>query len=259
MDKIKNKILILSGKGGVGKSTLTTSLALTLVSEGYRVGVLDIDLTGPSLPLMFGLQEQKIHQNEDGWIPVYTDDTKSLGVVSLGFLLGSDREAVIWRGPKKNAMITQFVNEIYWGELDFLLIDTPPGTSDEHISIVGLLKAQLTGGILITTPQAISLIDVAREYSFCQKTGVPVLGLVENMSGFVCEFCSECTDLLSSGGGETFAKEKGIQFLGRLPIDPKLTSLIEGSAYPVKFKESILFGKYKEIIAQVLAFPSIAK
>lgn len=145
---------------GVGKSTVTTQLALSLAAKGKRVGVLDIDLTGPSLPEMFGISKEQIHQSSKGWIPVYTDHTKTLGVVSVGFLLGNKDDPVIWRGPKKSAMIKQFVQDINWGPLDYLLIDTPPGTSDEHISIVGHLKEfKVDGAVLVTTPQAVSLSD----------------------------------------------------------------------------------------------------
>ena len=249
---IKNRILILSGKGGVGKSTVTTSLATTLVALGYRVGVLDIDLTGPSLPTIFNMKDSKIHQSPSGWIPCYVDDEQKLGVVSLGFLLPSDDNPVLWRGPKKNAMIEQFVNDIYWGDLDFLLIDTPPGTSDEHISIAGLLKGQIKGAVLVTTPQSVSLIDVRREYSFCKKLEIPVLGLVENMSGFVCEHCQECTNIFSQGGGQQFSMDNEIDFLGMVPIDPQFTKLIDEGEFYVKFKESSLFPIYSKIADLIL-------
>jgi Mrp family chromosome partitioning ATPase len=155
MINAKHIILVLSGKGGVGKSTVTTELALTWGSLGYKVGVLDIDLTGPSLPRMFGLA-QDICQSPNGWIPVYTDDSQRIGVVSIAFLLKNKDDAVIWRGPKKNAMIKQFVHDVAWGELDILLIDTPPGTSDEHISIVEFLNAYNPKCIIVTTPQVYS-------------------------------------------------------------------------------------------------------
>ena len=249
---IKNRILILSGKGGVGKSTVTTSLATTLVNMGYRVGILDIDLTGPSLPTIFNMKDHKIHQSEAGWIPCYVDDDQKLGIVSLGFLLPSDDNPVLWRGPKKNAMIEQFVNDIYWGDLDFLLIDTPPGTSDEHISIAGFLRGQIKGAILVTTPQSVSLIDVRREYSFCKKLEIPVLGLVENMSGFVCEHCRECTNIFSQGGGEQFSKDNNIDFLGMVPIDPMFTQLIDNGEFYANFKDSGLYAPYSQIADLVL-------
>lgn len=149
-------------------------------------------------------------------------------------------------------MIEQFVNDIYWGDLDFLLIDTPPGTSDEHISIAGLLKGQIKGAVLVTTPQSVSLIDVRREYSFCQKLEIPVLGLVENMSGFVCEHCQECTNIFSQGGGEQFSKDNKIDFLGMVPIDPLFTKLIDEGKFYSKFKDSSLYIHYSQIAGLIL-------
>ncbi|KAJ3255979.1 Nucleotide-binding protein 2 [Boothiomyces macroporosus] len=249
MEGIKHIVLVLSGKGGVGKSTVTTQLALSLVDSGHKVGVLDIDLTGPSLPEMFGIQNSQIHQSSAGWIPVYTDSTQNLGVVSLGFLLTNKDDPVIWRGPKKNSMIKQFVNDIAWGELDYLLIDTPPGTSDEHISIAGYLKEhEPDGAVIVTTPQGISLIDVRREINFCKKVGIPILGLVENMSGFICPHCEECTALFSTGGGEQLANDLGIEFYGRVPIDPSLTSLMEKEKFSDSFRKSNLYSKFQDIV-----------
>lgn len=173
MQDVSNIILVLSGKGGVGKSSVTAQLALTLTSLNKRVGILDIDLTGPSIPRLFGLESEKIHQSTSGWVPVYTDDSKSLGIISVGFLLSSPTDPVIWRGPKKNAMIKQFINDVCWGKLDYLLIDTPPGTSDEHISVMGYLRGlDVKGGVLVTTPQMVSLQDVKREINFCKKVRV---------------------------------------------------------------------------------------
>lgn len=194
LDSVKHIVLVLSGKGGVGKSSVTTQLALTLVAKGYKVGVLDIDLTGPSAPRMFGLEGRQVHQSSAGWVPVYTDATKRLCVMSIGFLLQNRSDAVVWRGPKKTAMIRQFLSDVVWGDLDYLLIDTPPGTSDEHISVAETLKqaADPDGAVLVTTPQGVATADVRKELSFCRKVGFNVLGVVENMSGFVCPHCSVC-------------------------------------------------------------------
>ncbi|KAI9092604.1 P-loop containing nucleoside triphosphate hydrolase protein [Phlyctochytrium arcticum] len=244
LSQIRHTVLILSGKGGVGKSTVTTQLALTLADQGYKVGVLDVDLTGPSLPRMFGLVDAQVHQASSGWIPVYTDESRRLGLMSLGFLMPNKDDAVVWRGPKKTAMIRQFLEDVAWGELDYLLIDTPPGTSDEHISVVETLLKRpapstsspdrpwkpITGAVVVTTPQAVSVADVRKELNFCKRTGVPVLGVVENMSGFICPHCADCTDIFSSGGGEKMAQDFGVGFLGRVPIDPTLTTLIEAPA-----------------------------
>lgn len=254
---IKHIVLVLSGKGGVGKSSVTTQLALTLSSKGHSVGVLDVDLTGPSIPRFFGVEGAKIRQALGGWLPVSIDQgakarnsnvtnepnpdkpgTGSLHVMSLGFLLGDRGDAVVWRGPKKTAMIRQFLTDVRWGALDYLLIDTPPGTSDEHISLIEtLLKeatpGQLSGAVIVTTPQAISISDVKKEINFCKKTGVHVIGVVENMAGYVCPSCAECTNVFSKGGGEVMAREFEVPFLGSVPIDPAFVALIEEGTTPV--------------------------
>ncbi|KAK9332109.1 P-loop containing nucleoside triphosphate hydrolase protein [Lipomyces starkeyi] len=228
LSQIRHIVLVLSGKGGVGKSSITTQLALSLVQLGHSVGVLDIDLTGPSLPRMFGLESKKIHQSSQGWVPVYTDASKRLCVMSIGFLLKDRGDSVVWRGPKKSAMIRQFVRDVVWGELDYLLIDTPPGTSDEHISIAEQLRdAKPDGAVLVTTPQAVATADVRKELSFCRKVGFDVLGVVENMSGFLCPHCAECSHIFSKGGGEELAKQYDVPFLGAVPIDPQFVLLIE--------------------------------
>jgi Mrp family chromosome partitioning ATPase len=190
MQSVQHKLLILSGKGGVGKSTVTSQLAFAFASDPEcQVGVLDIDVCGPSIPRMLGLTTEKVHQSSYGWSPVYVDE--NLAVMSIGFMLPGEDEAVIWRGPKKNGMIKQFLRDVDWAELDYLLVDTPPGTSDEHLSIVQYLKESgIDGAVLVTTPQEVSLQDVRKEITFCRKVGIPILGVVENMSGFVCPCCS---------------------------------------------------------------------
>ena len=183
MAGVKNKILVLSGKGGVGKSTFSSQLAFCLSLQGKQVGLLDVDICGPSIPRMLGLVGHEVHQSASGWSPVYVED--NLGVMSIGFMLPQQDDAVIWRGPRKNGLIKQFLTDVVWNDLDFLIIDTPPGTSDEHISIVQLLKeSNITGAIVVTTPQEVSMADVRKELNFCKKTGIRVLGVVENMSDF---------------------------------------------------------------------------
>ncbi|RIB24171.1 P-loop containing nucleoside triphosphate hydrolase protein [Gigaspora rosea] len=228
LGNIKHIILVLSGKGGVGKSSISTQLSLCLAKKGHKVGILDIDLTGPSIPRMFGLENRQVHQASSGWVPVFTDESQNLCCMSIGFLLQKKDDSVVWRGPKKNAMIKQFLSDVCWGELDYLIIDTPPGTSDEHISVVEYLKdANPDGAILVTTPQAVALADVRKELNFCKKVNLPILGVIENMSGFICPHCEECTNLFSTGGGEAMAHEFGVEFLGRVPIDPSLTLIVE--------------------------------
>ncbi|KAF2841317.1 cytosolic Fe-S cluster assembling factor cfd1 [Patellaria atrata CBS 101060] len=264
LDNVQNIILVLSGKGGVGKSSITTQLALTLSLQGHSVGVLDIDLTGPSIPRFFGIEGAKVRQAPGGWVPVpvheggsrsnETDSSISsktigpLSCMSLGFILSSRSDAVIWRGPKKTAMVRQFLSDVQWPPLSYLLIDTPPGTSDEHISLLEtLLKtttpSQLSGAVVVTTPQAISISDVKKELNFCKKTGVRVLGVIENMAGFVCPNCSECTNVFSKGGGEIMAREFGVPFLGSVPIDPAFVTLIEEGTRPVYPKGTMIDGE----------------
>ncbi|KAI9028675.1 NBP 2 [Hyaloraphidium curvatum] len=253
---VKHIVLILSGKGGVGKSSVTTQLALTLYHRGYRVGVLDIDLCGPSIPKMFGLERAQIRQSLAGWIPASADDGQRLSVMSIQFLLPNKDDAIVWRGPKKNAMIKQFLKDVVWGDLDFLLIDTPPGTSDEHISIAEYLKEyEPDGAVVVTTPQQVALSDVRKELTFCKTVGIPILGIVENMSGFVCPHCSECTDIFSSGGGKDLAEEFGVDFLGRVPIDPSFVASIEsadGGKWIDRYPGTALFPIYQQITDNVL-------
>jgi len=240
MHNIKHKILVLSGKGGVGKSTVTAQLAYAYAAQGKNVGILDIDICGPSIPKLLNLEGEQIHQSNTGWSPVYADE--NLAVISIGFLLSSPDEAVIWRGPKKNGLIKQFVKDVNWDELDFLIVDTPPGTSDEHLSITSLLKeANPDGAIVVTTPQEVALSDVRKEINFCNKIGLPILGVIENMSGFVCPKCKNTTQIFppSTGGAEKMAKDYDIPFLGRLPLDPQLARVCDnGKSYIQEFPDS---------------------
>lgn len=259
LENIKHIVLVLSGKGGVGKSSITTQLALTLSLQGKSVGVLDVDLTGPNIPRFFGIENEKVTQGPGGLIPVtvHQSHASSTGIsygrlscISLGFILSSRSTAVIWRGPKKTAMVRQFLTSTLWPDLDYLLIDTPPGTSDEHISLLEtLLKEtaerpeQLAGAVVVTTPQAISVSDVKKELNFCKQTGVKVIGIIENMAGFVCPHCRECTDVFSRGGGEVMALEYQVPFLGRVPVDPAFVDLIEEGKVPSYPVGTIIGGK----------------
>lgn len=262
MATVKHKILVLSGKGGVGKSTFSAQLAFALATMDLQVGLLDIDICGPSIPKMLGLEGHEIHQSNLGWSPVYVES--NLGVMSIGFMLPNPDEAVIWRGPRKNGLIKQFLKDVYWGELDFLVVDAPPGTSDEHISIVQCLDAtEIDGAIIVTTPQQVSLIDVRKEVNFCKKVGVKVLGVVENMSGlsqpitdlkflkmtdngeqrdvtewvkeYLREKAPEMLNLIASsevfdssaGGAAKMCGEMGVPFLGKVPMDPRLCKAAE--------------------------------
>jgi len=236
LSAIKHKVLVLSGKGGVGKSTFSAQLAFTLAASGRSVGLMDIDICGPSIPRMLGLVGQKVHQSASGWSPVWLNE--NLGVMSIGFMLPGEDDAVIWRGPRKIGLIKQFLTDVDWGELDYLIIDTPPGTSDEHISIVQLLKeaSGVDGAVVITTPQEVAMADVRKELNFCAKTELPVLGVVENMSGFLCPCCGTRSDIFPAAGAGPagMAASFGVPYLGALPIDPQLLAACEaGVAYAV--------------------------
>ncbi|KAI1421357.1 cytosolic Fe-S cluster assembly factor CFD1 [Xylaria sp. FL1777] len=254
LTKIKRIVLVLSGKGGVGKSSITTQLALSLSLSGHSVGVLDVDLTGPSMPRMFNIEDAKVTQAPGGWLPVpvhTASPEKGVGdlrCMSLGFLLRGRGDAVVWRGPKKTAMIRQFLSDVLWGEMDYLLIDTPPGTSDEHISLAEtLLKearpGQVAGAVVVTTPQAVATADVRKELNFCVKTSIPVLGVIENMAGFVCPNCAECTDIFGKGGGQVMANDFNVPFLGRIPIDPQFVMLIETGRKPEYPQGTVINGE----------------
>ncbi|PNI18816.1 NUBP2 isoform 1 [Pan troglodytes] len=251
---VRHIILVLSGKGGVGKSTISTELALALRHAGKKVGILDVDLCGPSIPRMLGAQGRAVHQCDRGWAPVFLDREQSISLMSVGFLLEKPDEAVVWRGPKKNALIKQFVSDVAWGELDYLVVDTPPGTSDEHMATIEALRPyQPLGALVVTTPQAVSVGDVRRELTFCRKTGLRVMGIVENMSGFTCPHCAECTSVFSRGGGEELAQLAGVPFLGSVPLDPALMrTLEEGHHFIQEFPGSPAFAALTSIAQKIL-------
>ncbi|KAF9643462.1 P-loop containing nucleoside triphosphate hydrolase protein [Thelephora ganbajun] len=235
LSKIKHIVIICSGKGGVGKSSVSVQVALSLYasSPNARVGILDVDLTGPSIPRMLGLDGHPVHQSTDGWVPVYADGGEArLACMSVAFLLKRKDDSVIWRGPKKNAMIRQFLSDVRWGELDYLIIDTPPGTSDEHISLIEHLSPvhSRLSGIVVTTPQAVALLDAMKCVSFTRTVSLPLLGVIENMSGYACPCCGEISNVFSTGGGESMAKRGSIPFLGTLPIDTELVTLLDAAA-----------------------------
>uniref|UniRef100_A0A8D1WEC5 Cytosolic Fe-S cluster assembly factor NUBP2 n=1 Tax=Sus scrofa TaxID=9823 RepID=A0A8D1WEC5_PIG len=251
---VRHIILVLSGKGGVGKSTISTELALALRHTGKKVGLLDVDLCGPSIPRMLRVQGRAVHQCDRGWLPVFVDQEQGISLMSVGFLLEKPDEAVVWRGPKKNALIKQFVSDVAWGPLDYLVVDTPPGTSDEHMAAVDALRPYgPLGALVVTTPQAVSVGDVRRELTFCRKVGLRVIGLVENMSGFVCPHCAECTHVFSRGGGEELARHTGVPFLGSVPLDPELArSLEEGRDLARGFPDSPAFPVLSSIAQRIL-------
>ena len=249
---------MLSGKGGVGKSTFTSLLAHAFATNpDSTVGIMDTDICGPSIPKMMGVEGETVHVSGTGWSPIWVMD--NLSVMSIQFLLPNRDDAVIWRGPKKNGLIKQFLKDVEWGDLDFLLVDTPPGTSDEHLSVNSFLKGSgIDGAVMVTTPQEVSLLDVRKEIDFCRKAGIRVLGLAENMSGFVCPKCSNESQIFkaSTGGGRALAEEMGIPFLGSVPLDPRIRMACDyGESYFDSFPDSpacIAFqGVVKNLAAQM--------
>ena len=250
LDKIKYKILVFSGKGGVGKSTTSANLAVALALAGKRVGLLDIDFHGPSIPKLMGMAGRRPDMDGDRILPMLFSD--NLKVVSLGMLLGGDEDAVIWRGPMKNSAIKQLIKDVEWGELDYLIVDSPPGTGDEPLSLVQIMK-QLTGAIVVTQPQQLSVDDVKRSVSFCEKMNLPVIGIIENMSGFVCPHCGEVVEIFKSGGGEELAKQKNISFLGKVPIDPVIVEASDdGKPFVYHNGESRAAKVFEKMVEQVV-------
>ncbi len=219
MGRIKFKLLVLSGKGGVGKSTVAANLAVSLALAGKSVGLLDVDIHGPSVPRLMGLEGTRPVAHDGRMAPLELGE--NLKVMSIGFLLESGRDAVIWRGPMKYGVIRQFLSDVDWGTLDCLVVDAPPGTGDEPLSVAQLV-GQPAGAILVTTPQQLSVADVRRSASFCEKLSLPVLGIVENMSGMVCPHCGKRIEVFKTGGGEGLAAELGLPLWGRVPIDPQI-------------------------------------
>ncbi|XP_023337581.1 cytosolic Fe-S cluster assembly factor nubp1 isoform X2 [Eurytemora carolleeae] len=247
---VKHKVLVLSGKGGVGKSTVTANLARCLATKpDLNIGILDIDLCGPSQPRILGCEGEGVHQSGSGWSPIFIDD--NLSVMSAGFLLPSPDAAVIWRGPKKNGLIKQLLRDVDWGGLDLLLVDTPPGTSDEHLSITQYLSASgIDGAVIVTTPQEISLQDVRKEINFCKKINLPVLGIIENMSLFTCPKCNVSSVILpsSTGGADKLTADTGVPLLGRLPLDPVVgRTCDEGTSLFSEYPNSRVAAEYRNI------------
>jgi Mrp family chromosome partitioning ATPase len=248
--RIQRKIIVVSGKGGVGKSTVVVNLVVSLAQHGSRVGLLDVDIHGPSIPTMLGLEQASPGGENGQMLPV---EAGGLKVMSLGFFLRHPDEAVIWRGPLKMTAIKQFLRDVVWGDLDFLVVDSPPGTGDEPLSVCQLL-GRVDGAVIVTTPQRVAAVDVRKSISFCRELRVPVIGVLENMSGFVCPRCGELTPILRSGGGRRIALDMGVPFLGAVPIDPDIAACCdEGRPFLQAFGRSQTARIMREAIRPVEA------
>ncbi len=247
MDRIKHKILVLSGKGGVGKSTVALNLAVSLSLQGKEVGLLDIDIHGPSVPKILNLEKEKLVSVGDAIMPMTV--TENMVAMSIGFMLQNQDDPVIWRGPMKYNMIKQFLKDVEWSDLDYLIVDSPPGTGDEPLSIAQLVE-EPDGAVIVTTPQQLAITDVRKCITFCRQLKLPVLGVIENMSGFVCPKCNEQVEIFKSGGGESMAREMNVPFLGRIPLDPQIVDACDsGQPYIEKYKDSKVSESFNKAVS----------
>jgi len=250
LSQIKRKLVVMSGKGGVGKSTVAVNLAVALAGKGKTVGLMDVDLHGPSVPTLLGIQGKRLVSGFDRILPFnYTDNLK---VLSIANLMDEKDEAVIWRGPMKAGAIKQFLSDVEWGDLDYLVIDSPPGTGDEPLTVA----QTVTGGeaVIVTTPQELSLADVRRCIRFCGKVSMPIVGIIENMSGFICPHCNNEVTIFKKGGGEKAAQTFGIPFLGSIPIDPSIVlSSDEGKPFLAGNEKLVSFGSFQSIVEKIAA------
>jgi Mrp family chromosome partitioning ATPase len=251
---VRHKIIVLSGKGGVGKSTVATNIAVSLSHKGKMVGLIDVDIHGPSIPKMLGLEGAPLRGSDEGMLPV--DYSKGLKVISVGFILRNEADAVIWRAPLKHSLIRQFLRDVRWGDLDYLIIDSPPGTGDEPLSLIQLLE-NADGAVIVTTPQDVALTDVRKAITFCRHVNLPIIGVVENMSGFVCPYCKETVDIFKSGGGEKLASEMNVPFLGRIPLEPKIVETGDsGKPYLEYYRDSETAKAFDMVIEPLLHLKS---
>lgn len=220
LKNIKHKILVMSGKGGVGKSTVAVNVAYYLAQKGNRVGILDVDIHGPNVAKMLGIDQKKITFSEDKMIdPVSV--FPNLKAIGISMFLNNIDQPLIWRGPRKFSTIQQLLKDVYWGPLDYLVIDSPPGTGDEPLGVCQLIP-DINGAVIVTTPQEVAILDSRKSIMFTRAINVPVLGIIENMSGFVCPHCQKAVMLFGQGGGEAAAYDLHVPFLGRIPIDPRI-------------------------------------
>lgn len=248
---IKNKIIVMSGKGGVGKTTVAINLAHGLAQKGYTVGILDTDIHGPNIAKMLGIENERACGTDTGIHPIKV--TENLWAISISLFADDQDSPFIWRGPRKMAMIKQFLSDVIWGNLDYLIIDSPPGTGDEPLSVCQLIP-DLNGSIIITTPQDVAILDSRKSVNFSKQLNIPVIGIIENMSGFKCPHCEGEINLFSVGGGKKAAESLNVPFLGSLPLDPVLVKLGDaGTPFIQEQKESIVSVNMNKIISGIEA------
>jgi ATP-binding protein involved in chromosome partitioning len=252
MKQVKHKVAVISGKGGVGKSTVAVNLAAAFALHGKHVGILDADIHGPSVPRLLGLTGQQVKVGPPGAFPVM--GPLGMKVVSIDFFLPEEKTPTIWRGPLKMAAIRQFLSDVVWGELDVLFIDLPPGTGDEPLSVAQLLP-DIDGVIIVTMPSELSRAVVKKAIEFAQRLGMPIIGVVENMSGYICPTCGDKIDIFRSGGGKKMAEETGVPFLGSIPIDPKIgVDSDKGVPFVIEHADSLGAKAFVEIVQKVEAY-----
>jgi len=246
LSRIKHIIMVMSGKGGVGKSTVSTNLAYSLALKGSRVGIMDVDIHGPNVPKMLGIEDKQFGGTEEAIEPVQV--LENLYAASIGLVGYDPDQALIWRGPIKVGLIKQFLGDVVWGDLDYLIIDTPPGTGDETLTVAQIIPI-MAGAIVVTSPQDVSILDSRKSVNFAVKLNLPVLGIVENMSGFVCPNCGTVTEIFKSGGGQQAAEELVVPFLGKIPLEPHIVVAGDsGTPYIATHPESVTAQAFARVI-----------
>lgn len=251
ISKIKNIYMVMSGKGGVGKTSVSVNIAMALARKGFQVGIMDVDIHGPDVPRMLGIEKEMLGVNANRKLTplAYSDH---LSAVSIESLSASKDDAIIWRGPMKHSVIRQFMSDVEWGPLDYLIIDSPPGTGDEPLSVAQVITG--AKAVIVTTPQEVSLADVRKSINFCRTIKMEIFGLVENMSGFRCPHCGEAIDMFGTGGGEKTAADFGIPFLGRIPFEPKVVACGDsGTCYQEVYKDSPVTQAFESVAERMAA------
>ena len=250
--KIKNKLIVMSGKGGVGKTTVAVNLAYGLAIKGNKVGILDVDIHGPNIAKMLGIEGERLVGFDSGIEPI--EVLLNLKAVSIALLFENRDQPIIWRGPLKMITIKQFLADVNWGELDYLIIDSPPGTGDEPLSVCQLIP-DINGAIVVTTPQDVAILDSRKSILFAKELKIPFIGIIENMSGFMCPHCKKEIDLFGTGGGEKSAQDLNVPFLGRIPIEPEIVKLGDSGQPFVYFRKETLTANIMDgIISKIIEY-----